>query len=49
MARYECTDCEEKTDDECVLVIEDEKNEKKYPDTCPFGGCSCNWVCCGDS
>ena len=48
MARYECTDCTTKTDDECVLIIENEKNEK-HPEICPFDGKAANWDCVGDS
>lgn len=47
MARYECTDCTDKSDDGCVLTIENEKNDK-HPDTCIFGAQPANWVCCGD-
>ena len=48
MARYECIDCEDKTDDECVLELENEKNEK-HPHTCTFDGRACNWECVGES
>ena len=48
MARYECNDCNDISEDECVLTIETEKTEK-YPDSCLFGGDAANWVCCGES